>query len=143
MDTLPLELLTEIALSLPTLESVGTFLLLCRGCAMAVKTGHSETLLKKRFEREIPRTLLVKTLTGRDVPIRYMPTSTIGEVKQRFQDKEGTPSDQQLLIYAGNMLFDDDVVLERIYGDRNTVDLVLGRPLPDTRKRNAQWKYMF
>lgn len=70
--------------------------------------------------------LYVKGLTGKTITIEVEPTATILEVKEKIQDKEGIPPEQQRLVFAGKRLENSRTVEDLKVIQGTTFHLVRG-----------------
>lgn len=72
--------------------------------------------------------ILIKTLTGKTIPLDVEPSDTIGAVKTKIQSKEHIPPEHQRLLLPGKEL-DDSKTLESYNIQKDsTVFIVLKAP---------------
>ena len=74
---------------------------------------------------EATRRIKAKTLTGREIDVEVEPTDRVGRIKERVEEQEGIPPEQQRLIFGGKQLADGKTVRESNVTAGSVIHLVL------------------
>uniref|UniRef100_A0AAZ3PQA2 Ubiquitin-like protein NEDD8 n=1 Tax=Oncorhynchus tshawytscha TaxID=74940 RepID=A0AAZ3PQA2_ONCTS len=66
-----------------------------------------------------------KTLTGKEIEIDIEPTDKVERIKERVEEKEGIPPQQQRLIYSGKQMNDEKTAADYKIQGGSVLHLVL------------------
>lgn len=81
----------------------------------------------------------VKTLTGKEIEIDIEPTDKVERIKERVEEKEGIPPQQQRLIYSGKQMNDEKTAADYKIQGGSVLHLVLALRGGQTSCCHAAW----
>lgn len=69
--------------------------------------------------------ITVVTLAGRELPIEVDNGSTVRQIKEKVEEREGIPPEQQRLVFSGKHIEDHELISTSGLGEGARVNLVL------------------
>lgn len=69
--------------------------------------------------------ILIKTLTGKKFSLKIFDNITVLQLKSKLKELEGIPEDQQILMFNGNQLEDNQYLKDYSICDKDTIHFIL------------------
>jgi large subunit ribosomal protein L40e len=92
---------------------------------VAIPASSEEGPIQDDSNQAVTFPISIRTLTGKNITIQVEASDTILQVKNKLQQKEGIPPDQQQLVFSGRSLEDDDTLQEQSITEGATIILAL------------------
>lgn len=71
--------------------------------------GHHQTIIVCLYCTKVNHNFIIlfcfQTLTGKEIEIDIEPTDKVDRIKERVEEKEGIPPQQQRLIFSGKQMY--------------------------------------
>uniref|UniRef100_A0A8C5ATZ2 Ubiquitin-like protein NEDD8 n=1 Tax=Gadus morhua TaxID=8049 RepID=A0A8C5ATZ2_GADMO len=77
------------------------------------------------FSSDVKHLISFQTLTGKEIEIDIEPTDKVERIKERVEEKEGIPPQQQRLIYSGKQMNDEKTAADYKIQGGSVLHLVL------------------
>jgi ubiquitin len=88
--------------------------------------------------------IFVKDLTGKTITLEVQSSNTIYMVKEKIQEREGIPPDEQILIVAGKQFVDNSTLADCNIKNESTLHVITRlRQRPCQVNRRTKWTHIY
>ncbi len=83
-------------------------------------------------------------MTGKTITLEVQSSNTIYMVKEKIQEREGIPPDEQILIVAGKQFVDNSTLADRNIQNESTLHVIARlRQRPFQVNRRTKWTHIY